>query len=81
MIIEILGVICSCATELVVPGAYHFMRRKSVIPSQVSSTLRRVFPAFNRLIIFRANCWRRTRFFSELPWMDTGKTLRYLIFK
>ena len=42
-IMVILGLTSSFATELVVPGFYHFMRLKSVMPSQVSSTFRKTF--------------------------------------
>ena len=39
-IIVTLGAMLRAATEFVVPGACHFLRRKSLMPSHVSSMLR-----------------------------------------
>ena len=72
-IIDTLGATCLVGAELVVTYSLHFMRLKSVMPNQVSSTLMTVvyFPlnAFSRL---SANCWRRIRFLGELAFHATG---------
>ena len=80
-IIEILGTICSCGTELVVSTAYHFRRRKSHIPSQVSSILRTVFPACSSSRNFKANYCLHTRFLSLLACIETGKIFLKRIFR
>ncbi len=66
-------------TELVAYGRLHFIFLKSVMPSQVSSTLMTVFLTRS---IFRkawANCCRRMRFYSELVVPVMAFTFRYRI--
>lgn len=58
---DILGRSCKIEWELVVPGAIHFLLRKSHIPNHVSSTLRIVLPETNSFIYSKANYWRRQR--------------------
>ena len=76
---EILGEICSLATELVVSGAYHFLLLKSDIPTHVSSTQRMTYFLSMASMNLRANCYLNTLFLSELAWMDTATTFLYFI--
>ena len=66
-----LGDIWAMACEFVVLGACHFIRLKSPIPSQVSSTLRMIRPEARRWINSNAKRYLKTRFFSELACIDT----------
>ena len=75
-IMVILGLTSSFATELVVPGFYHFMRLKSVMPSQVSSTFRKTFFLRAQFKNSRAQRCLITRFFSELECRETVLILR-----
>ncbi len=72
----ILGAISSLATELVVPGTYHFILLKSYMPSQVSSMLRKIFCFLSSARNSSAQRYLRIRFFSEFEWSET-----YLIFR
>ena len=75
----ILGAISSFATELVVPGTYHFMRLKSDIPSQVSSIFKKTFLFLAYVRNSIAHLCLKTKFFSELEWRATVLIFRYLI--
>ena len=76
VIMEMRGTMASCGTELVEPLGRHFLLRKSLMPSHVSSMLRMVFDSSISLISSSANRCRNTRFFSELAWIETGTILR-----
>lgn len=78
-IIVIRGAIASLATELEVPGAYHFLLRKSLMPNQVSSIQRNYLLFLAKERNSKAHLWRRTRFFSELLWIAVSLIFRYFM--
>lgn len=78
-IIVTLGEISNLATELVLFRGCHFILRKSLIPSQVSSTFKNTFFFLACAKNSRAHRCRRTRFFSELEWSETVLIFLYLI--
>ena len=60
------GAIERAGTELVVPGACHFIRRKSLMPNQVWSKLIKTLPGASYKKA-RAHCCLSTRLRSLLP--------------
>ena len=79
IIMEILSAVWSCAAELVVLGACHFLRLKSDMPSQLSSAFKMIFPSWRSQVRLMANCCRSTRFFTLFPWMEIGTTFLYFM--
>ena len=78
-IIEIRGHISTVGTVLLEPCWRHFILRKSLMPSHVSSMLRKVYPASHISMNLRAHCCLRIRFYVELAWYEAFSIFRYLI--
>ena len=76
-IMEIRGIICSWATELMCRWRHHLRRRKSLIPIQVSSTFKITFLSKSMPKKARANCYRRIRFLCELAVHAMGTIFLY----
>ena len=75
-IIEIRGLMSTVGTELVDPFSLHFIRLMSDIPSQVSSTLRKLYPASHISMYLSAHYCRSIRFWLEFAWSDALRILR-----
>lgn len=78
-IIEILGCIRALLTEFVFLGRAHFLRRKSDMPSHVSSMFMIVFLLRSNFRNARANYCLRMRFLSEFVLIVSGFTFLYRI--
>ena len=75
----ILGCIGLLGSEFVVLCCLHFILRNSLVPSQVWSMFMIYLPPYISEINCIANCYRKTRFFSELAFCEIDWIFLYFI--
>ena len=72
------GAIWNAGTELLLPGAYHFIRLKSDIPSHVSSKFKYTRSGRSFLMKFKAQVCLKILLVCEFAELAICLTLRYL---